>query len=69
MKEQLIRLVKEVKFPTFPGGTPDVSVEYQLPDHAIEAIANHLISNGVTMPVRSSCGGAITDPGKGGRYE
>lgn len=49
MREKLIALMKEVKFPSFPSGGLDVSVANQLPDHAFEAIANHLISCGVTI--------------------
>lgn len=51
-REQLIALMKEVVFPAFPGGGLDVSVANQLPEHAFEAIAEHLIANGVTIPVR-----------------
>lgn len=49
MRTVLINLMKEVKFPAFPGGSLDVSVAYQLPEHAFEAIADNLIANGVTI--------------------
>ena len=50
-KKQIIELMKEVKFRPFPnGGGLDVSVEHQLPDHAFEAVADHLIANGMFIP-------------------
>ena len=55
MKEttKIIELMKEVKFKPFPNGCGlDVSVKHQLPDHAFEAIATHLLANGVTIPVQ-----------------
>lgn len=48
-KEKLIGLVKEVRYSPFPGGALDVSVANQLPEHAFEAIAEHLIANGVVV--------------------
>lgn len=47
-KKRIIQLIKEVKFPAFPGGAADVSVEHQLPEHAFEAIADHLVANSIT---------------------
>lgn len=49
LKERLITLMKEVKFPSFPGGGLDVLVGNQLPEHAFETIADNLIANGVVM--------------------
>lgn len=48
-KEKLIELMKQVKFPAFPYGGLDVQVEHQLPQHGFEAIADHLITNGVKI--------------------
>ena len=51
MRERLIELMKEVKFKPFrEGGGLDVSVKHQLPEHAFEAIADHLLSEGVIVP-------------------
>lgn len=49
LKKQLVSLMKEVKFSAFPGGSLDVSVAYQLPEHAFEAIAENLIANNVVI--------------------
>ncbi len=52
-KKQIVEWIKEVKFAPFPdGGGLDVSVKHQLPDHAIEAIADHLLACGVTVVVK-----------------
>lgn len=50
-RDRLVELMKEVKFTPFrDGGGLDVSVKYQLPDHALEAIAYHLLVSGVIVP-------------------
>lgn len=46
-KAELIVLMKQVKFSSLPGGRADISVANQLPDHAFEAIVDHLMANGV----------------------
>ena len=51
MRERLIELIKEVKYTPFKdGGGLDVRVEHQLPEHAFEAIADHLLAEGVIVP-------------------
>lgn len=51
MRDRLIELIKQVKFTPFKdGGGLDISVKHQLPDHAFEAIADHLLANGVIVP-------------------
>ena len=50
-RDRLVELMKEVKFTPFrEGGGLDVSVKDQLPDHAFEAIAYHLLESGVIVP-------------------
>jgi hypothetical protein len=51
MKDKFVALIKSVKYSPFPGGSPDVRVELQLPEHAFTLIADALIANGATMPV------------------
>lgn len=50
MKEKFVALIKAVKFPSFPGGSLDCTVGYQLPEHAFEAIADNLLANGAIVP-------------------
>ena len=66
-KKQIIKLIKEVKFRPFPnGGGLDVSVKHQLPDHAFEAIADHLIANGMFLaPCKAGDTVYIIDDGGG----
>lgn len=45
MKNKIIQLIKEVKYSPFPGGSSDVCVGNQLPDHVFELIADHLLSD------------------------
>lgn len=46
-RDRMIALMKEVRFPPFPGGGLDVNVADQLPDHAFEAVVEHLMANGI----------------------
>lgn len=50
MRERLIKLIKEVYTPFEDGYGLYVRVEHQLPEHAFEAIADHLIAEGVIVP-------------------
>ena len=46
-KKRIIELMKEVKYAPFPGSLP-VTVGDQLPEHAFDAIAEHLVKNSIT---------------------
>lgn len=59
MKERLISAMKSVKFSPFPGGTSDIRVEHQLPDHAFEAIAEAILADGFTREENDDVFGAI----------
>lgn len=45
-KTRIVKLMKEVKYEPFPGSLP-VTVGDQLPEHAFEAIADHLVKNSI----------------------
>ena len=48
-KEKIMKLIKEVKYPAFPGGRRDFTMGIQHPDHVFELVAEHLIANGVVV--------------------
>lgn len=50
MKERLIKLLKEVKYPAFKNGDFNYCFGTQHPEHVFEIVAEHLIENGVIVP-------------------
>lgn len=46
-KKRIIELMKQVQYEPFPGSFPVYVVEL-LPEHAFEAIADHLVKNSIT---------------------
>lgn len=53
-REKLIALMKEVKYPSFPGRNPDYLFGTQHPDHVFVIVAEHLLANGVSVPQDNS---------------
>lgn len=46
---RLCGIISGTKFSSFPGGSPDIRVGDQLPDHAIIAVAQELLKNNVAF--------------------
>lgn len=49
MKEKLVKLMKEVRYPVFPNSDNMADFGIQHSDHVFETVADHLLANGVTV--------------------
>ena len=51
-RKKLVELMKAVKYPVFPNSYNTADFGTQHSDHVFEAVADHLIANGVTVQKR-----------------